>query len=524
MAGLSFSDQLKARMDVAEWPHVCPRQIYLLIPVVFLLAVFVYRAVFHPLARIPGPTLAAVTGNWRNYHYFAGTWHKDILDLHRRYGRVVRIAPNEVSVVDAAALKQLYGHGTSAIKTSWYDVWTIPGAGPAFFAVTNPHLHGKLRKRVSAAYSMSAILRYEQYIQSCLDLCMWKFKTFADEGRVEDLAEWLTALAFDIVGEIAYGKKFGHLKTGKDVFNMRGSIAKAFYLMANSGHFWGQLFPINNSLIQSMATMLGGKNPLVEMQRYAEGRVNARKQGKDEVGREDMLAHFVRMKSLDGTGLADQGEVLVEAMNIIGAGADTTSVGMSACLYYLGMHPDAYNRLQADVNKFYESENLSAPITYHQTQQIPFLKAVVMESLRLFPSIMYQLLRISPGIVIDKKYIPAGYDIGISPMAQNRDQAVYGPDANEFRPERWLQSDEIVATYERYNMTFGGNGPRTCVGKNIALVEIHKLVAQLLYNFDFELVDKEHPWHVFTFWFAHTSKMNVRLSVRPGRKIEQPSD
>lgn len=145
---------------------------------------------------------------------------------------------------------------------------------------------------------------------------------------------------------------------------------------------------------------------------------------------------------------------------------------MSACLYYIGTHADTYQQLQLEIDQFYESQNLSEPITYRQTQQMPFLKAVVSEALRLWPSIMYQLLRVSPGIVIDKHYIPAGYDIGISPIAQNRDQAVFGPDANEFRPERWLQSDEIIATYERYNMTFGGSGPRTCIGKNIALVSI----------------------------------------------------
>jgi hypothetical protein len=55
-------------------------------------------------------------------------------------------------------------------------------------------------------------------------------------------------------------------------------------------------------------------------------------------------------------------------------------------------------------------------------------------------------------------------------------------------------------------------------------VEIHKLVAQLLYNFDYELVDKKNPWNVFTFWFAHTSDMNVHLRFRPERKLREPPD
>lgn len=143
---------------------------------------------------------------------------------------------------------------------------------------------------------------------------------------------------------------------------------------------------------------------------------------------------------------------------------------MCACIYYLGMNPDAYKKLQQEIDSFYESQNLTDPISYNNAQQLSYLKAVVQESLRLFPSIMYQLLRISPGIVIDKQYIPPGYDIGISPRSQNRDRAVYGPDADDFRPERWLQSDEDTSALNRYNMTFGGNGPRTCIGKNIALV------------------------------------------------------
>ena len=157
-----------------------------------------------------------------------------------------------------------------------------------------------------------------------------------------------------------------------------------------------------------------------------------------------------------------------------GAGADTTSIGMRSCLHYLGTHPEVYKRLQEEIDEFYEQNNLCEPVSYTQTQQMPYLKAVVMESLRLFPSIVYQLLRYSPdgGITIDNRYIPAGYHIGISPMAQNRDKDVFGEDANEFRPERWLESAARSSFLESNNMTFGGNGSRTCVGRNIALVYI----------------------------------------------------
>ena len=72
----------------------------LLISLCSLLCLIVYRIAFHPLRNIPGPFLAKLTGHWRNDRTWRGTWHDDILQLHERYGRVVRIAPNEVSVVD----------------------------------------------------------------------------------------------------------------------------------------------------------------------------------------------------------------------------------------------------------------------------------------------------------------------------------------------------------------------------------------------------------------------------------------
>lgn len=143
---------------------------------------------------------------------------------------------------------------------------------------------------------------------------------------------------------------------------------------------------------------------------------------------------------------------------------------MTACIYYLGLYPEAYRRLQEEIDTFYASKGLNEPATFDEAYHLPFLKAVVSEALRLFPSIIFQLLRTSPGMSINGIYIPAGYDIGMSPKAQNRDQAVFGPDADEFRPERWLDAPGVISAYERANMTFGGNGPRGCIGKNIALV------------------------------------------------------
>lgn len=280
-----------------------------------LLAVVIYRLTFHPLSKVPGPKLAAVSGLWRTYLYATGSWHDDIIALHKQYGAVVRIAPDEVSVVDSSTVKQLYGHGTSAKKSHWYETWDL--GKPAFFSATDSRLHSKLRKRVSSAYSMSAILRYETYIQSCLDLCFQKFGGAAKEGKVLDLAWWINALAYDIVGEIAFGTKFGHLETENDVMGMREAISKGFYLSANSGHFWGQRRFWDNPLTAFVSSLLNVENPVTKLADYAKTLLAARLEGKDDCSRQDMLSHFISMKSIDGSGQAGEDEMLIEAMNIL---------------------------------------------------------------------------------------------------------------------------------------------------------------------------------------------------------------
>jgi len=73
---------------------------------------------FHSLSNVPGPKLASISEIWRNIRYFRGSWHDDVVSLHEKYGKVVRIAPNEVSFVDATALKSLYGMGKTSQKVS----------------------------------------------------------------------------------------------------------------------------------------------------------------------------------------------------------------------------------------------------------------------------------------------------------------------------------------------------------------------------------------------------------------------
>lgn len=281
------------------------------------LVLVLHRVFFHSLAGIPGPRFAAVCGLWRTYFYARGTWHDDVLALHNTYGRVVRVAPNEVSVVDVGAMKRLYGHGHNARKTTWYTTWQIKGATTAFFAEQEPKIHAALRRRVSAAYSMSAILRFEKYIQACLDLCFSKLEGQAEAGNIVEFSDWTNALTFDVVGELGFGQQLGHLRTESDVNGLREMIRGGFKAASVLGHIPGQVRLLTNPLATSIAHLFGVENNMQKFLLWSSERVSARRSGKDGAEREDMLSHFMKMKSLDGAQQATNDEVLIEAMNIM---------------------------------------------------------------------------------------------------------------------------------------------------------------------------------------------------------------
>lgn len=91
------------------------RNLFTILPCMYATKV-AYDIFLHPLHKVPGPFLARFSQLWRNIRYFRGTWLDDVVHLHEEYGPVVRIAPNEVSFVDKAALKTLYGHGQPSQK------------------------------------------------------------------------------------------------------------------------------------------------------------------------------------------------------------------------------------------------------------------------------------------------------------------------------------------------------------------------------------------------------------------------
>lgn len=150
------------------------------------------------------------------------------------------------------------------------------------------------------------------------------------------------------------------------------------------------------------------------------------------------------------------------------AGSETTSTLLCATLYYLMKNPQVYDELMSKLIDAATSGELSTPAKYAETVKIPLLIACIKEAARLNPPVAATMPRVSPsdGMELCDKYIPQGYYLGMNPIIVQRDQSIFGEDADLYRPSRWLEQDSTIM--EKHMLHFGA-GTRTCIGKNVSL-------------------------------------------------------
>lgn len=318
----------------------------------------------------------------------------------------------------------------------------------SFFAATDIKLHRHLRSRVTAAYSMSSMLSMENLIQDTANQGWAKFRELVARGQPIELDKWVSYFTFDVVGTLALGGPLGMLQQEKDVDGIIGSIHDGFWLMANMGNMPLQMFWFNNAVAQWLVKKMGGKrlNAFSVFLDWLEARVDIRMKHGLGDQRRDLLQHFIDAKDQSGNPVK-KGDVMIEGVNILGAGADTTTVAILAVLGAVLQHPSHKQRLIAEIDQAYKDLGLAdngTEISFKDCENLSFLSAVVKESMRLHPSITYQLPRVLPseGLQVGKYQFDRNIICGISAASMNRSVEIFGPDASLWVPERWLAESE----------------------------------------------------------------------------------
>lgn len=210
----------------------------------------------------------------------------------------------------------------------------------------------------------------------------------------------------------------------------------------------------------------------------------------------DLLSKFMQAKQ-DKPEFMTEPMVKTMATSMAFAGSETTAISLSAVFYYLLKNPRCMEKLREELDSkardghFANYEN--GLVTWSESQGLPYLDACVKEAFRLHPAPGLLLERIVPekGAEIAGEWIKGGTIVGCSAWVIHRRKEIFGEDVEDFRPERWLidesrdKEDEEKRIKEMTGcMLHFGMGSRTCIGKNISLLEIYKLVPTFLRRFE----------------------------------------
>jgi cytochrome P450 len=194
----------------------------------------------------------------------------------------------------------------------------------------------------------------------------------------------------------------------------------------------------------------------------------------------DLLQSLMDARYADGEGMSDE-MVLSESMQLLVAGHETSSNGLSWLLYLLSTHPDALERVREE---FYSVLG-DAPLSHADVLKFPFTTQIIHETLRLYPPFwMIDRMAVNEDRVGDV-VIPAGSTVIVYVYGAHHAKSRW-ENAGEFRPERFVKENERLRTPFTY-LPFGG-GPRICIGNQYAMLQILMILSTLLRRYDFELV------------------------------------
>ncbi|TFK36467.1 cytochrome P450 [Crucibulum laeve] len=463
--------------------------------VALLSSIIIYRiSPFHPLAKYPGPLVYKITKLWTVWKASSGKLHYCYQQLHQEYGPIVRVGPNELSIIEEDLIPSIIGTHGMPKGPIWDGRKLTPPRKIAsdfnLIGNRNQARHAQLRKTWNKAFASSAMGDYEeilvrratQLVEHLDALC--KFKSDGI-GRT-DIAQWVDYFAFDFMGDLAFGGGFELMRDG-DKEDMWNTMENALILPGLAQHI-----PWSAKLLRSLP-FLG--SPSRTFGAFVVRQ--AQRRAAEEPKQKDLFYHLLDAVELTDSESSPLPFILSNAVLAVIAGSDTTSSVLSNGIYYLISHPDYYTRLQKEVDYALGPVRELAPIDLGKLSNLELLNAVINEVLRLQPALPTSLQR-APAVGSGGKhlgpnmFIPEGTAVTVPPYVLHRDPRYFSPNPDSFWPERWTKDDTSIILNRRAFIPFS-QGPANCVGKTLALLELRLVLALLVQRFDMTFDDGYDP-------------------------------
>ena len=438
----------------------------------------IYQLLSAPLRSFPGPWLWKLSAIPYYLSTVRGTSHSDLLRLHRKYGNVVQIAPQQLSYANEVAWKDVWGHRQGHAEFTKATV-AAPVNGVQGILGADREAHSRFRRAFAHAFSAQGLREQEQRVNYYVTLLL---DGLASDGtkKAVDVVQWFNWMTIDLIGDLAFGESFGcleHARTHPWIADIFGNIAGIVWLTAARGLGLSLLLPLMmpRSLVQAR----------LENYRFTADKMKTRAQLGSERG--DFFDKILAKDVNDG-GMTTK-EMESNASNLVLAGSETTATQLSGTVALLLQHPSVLAKLTDNIRNTFGSEE---EITIESCSKDRYLLAVLDEAMRLYPPVpSFASRRVpSPGDSVGGRFIPGGTIIHFSHVAAYRLQSNFAyPD--EFAPERWM-GDPRFAQDNRSTFNPFSAGPRNCIGKNLAYAEMRLVVAKLLWRFDLSVPSHVH--------------------------------
>ncbi|KAK8040932.1 Cytochrome P450 monooxygenase [Apiospora phragmitis] len=471
-----------------------------------------------------------------------------------RTDRPRQLAAAALSLSSPRAARAVLSAGKRFYKTDFYAVFPPP-ENPDIFTEIREDVHAQKKKVANVPYSLAAMRQLSPFIDDTIDLLASRLTEFCPaatgvmtpgggvsgtaRGGHVDLGAWLHYFAFDVLGEVAFSRSFGFLAAGLDVehairtidemqrYNgIVGQIPEVDYLLRRNPLWkWVPALDPSNALITRIAIEEMDKRRPFGGEKSGLGGGDANDDvgmlgGAGGEGRRDLLASLIKGHLKEGSGFSE-GDVFAVAHGAIFAGSDSTASTMQSFFHQVLSSPRVHASLTAEIEEAVRTGAIAAEgnVEWTEAQALPYFQACLKEAMRVRPAVGLNITRRVPpeGVEIEGQFFRGGTRVALNGWVLHRDRDVFGQDADIFRPERWLEDEEEARTMERYMFQFGG-GSHVCIGRNLALLEINKVIPRLLRDFKFELMYPNRELKAKATFFVVQEGLEVYIEKKSSAK------
>ncbi|KAK7920224.1 cytochrome P450 67 [Apiospora marii] len=435
-----------------------------------LASIAVYRLGFHRCRHIPGPVGAKVSRFYAMYLTSKKVqFQNEVLQMHEKYGDFVRTGPREVSIFRKAAVNAIFGPHSKCSKSTWYAQNGYDPNETTLQMCRDRTLYRRRRRAWDRGLSIKALATYVPRVKSHADLLIQRLRERA--GRPVDVTQWGMFFAFDMIGDVGYGKSFDQLVTLQEHPAVQ-PIHKhmiLFAILQNTPWFLRLL-----DCIPGTAAAFAVTAKFFEDQRRAKQKMFS----SDENPRDIVSWLLKAMAEKDGTGPPSTMALDQDTKLLLIAGSDTSAAALTNALFFLARYPEKQEKLRTELLRECSGGTTSAAgWSYDAVLGVKYLDYFIHETLRLKPS-------------VDEVHIPGGVVVTVPTVWLQRDPR-YWQRADEFLPERWGDDRRAEMGTDGSPYFPFSLGAFSCPGKNLALMVLRIALSSIVRNFEVEFAPGE---------------------------------